>query len=298
MSSPRETGTSRPSARVLRTSRTAAALLLTTVAASAPVSRASHASTWVSRSPRLPVARSISRFVAERAASAIASTATSGSSARPRLVCRTVPVRLRTGRREGATAARARRRAASATRRSVSSGPSPFPPVPAAPGSVPRSCRLRPVSQPGGHRVLAGWKPAPQEALRCRPGGRRWRCSREARRTSARRSSIAPRTASTTSSRPCSRAHASISGRLRIRSTPGRRARLPPSSPPPRMARPALTPRDAAAARSAPSGPFDGGRERDPGPAEPAVPPRNLREILLVVVLRVVELRRLRRSRS
>ena len=134
MSSPRDTGTSRPRARVLRTSRTAAALLFTTVAASAPVSRASHPSTWVSRSPRLPVARSISRFTAERAASAIASMATSGSSARPRLVCRTVPLKFRTGRSDGATAARARRSAASATRRSVSCA--------AAPGRAPES---RPV---------------------------------------------------------------------------------------------------------------------------------------------------------
>ena len=102
ISSPRETGTSRPSASVLRINSTAAALLFTTVAASAPVISRSRRATCSSRSPRLPVARSNSSVVAPASASAAASAASRGSSARPRLVCSTVPVRLNTGRCEAA----------------------------------------------------------------------------------------------------------------------------------------------------------------------------------------------------
>ena len=104
-SSPRETMTSRPEPRALSISSTAAALLLTTVTASAPVNARSCSSTRSSRSPRLPVSMSHSRFIGQRSASTTACTATSGSRARPRLVCSTVPVRLNTGRRREAFAA-------------------------------------------------------------------------------------------------------------------------------------------------------------------------------------------------
>ncbi len=100
-SSPRETITLRFRARVSSSSITAAALLLTTVAASAPVSSQISDSTTSSRSPRRPVARSYSSAHGERAAATSASTASSGSGARPRLVCSTVPVRLNTGRSAG-----------------------------------------------------------------------------------------------------------------------------------------------------------------------------------------------------
>ena len=99
--SPRETITSRRRARLPSTSISAAALLLTTVAASAPVSRRNQASTCSSRSPRWPVARSNSRLDAPAATCAMAASACSGSGARPRLVCNTVPLRLKTGRSEG-----------------------------------------------------------------------------------------------------------------------------------------------------------------------------------------------------
>ena len=105
ISSPRETMASRPFASVLSTISTAAALLLTTVASSAPVSSHSSARKWSSRSPRLPLARSNSSDTALRIAATAASTASSAISARPRLVCSTVPVRLNTGRKFGCAAA-------------------------------------------------------------------------------------------------------------------------------------------------------------------------------------------------
>src|ERR1700722_14615709 len=98
ISSPRETGTSRPLARVLRISRTAAALLLTTVASAGPVRSRSRERTWSSRSPRRPVSRLISNAVAPAKAAAAAAAASGGRGARPRLVCSTVPVRLNTWR--------------------------------------------------------------------------------------------------------------------------------------------------------------------------------------------------------
>ena len=104
ISSPRETGTSLPTASVLSTSRTAAALLLISVAAAAPVRRQSWPSRWLSRSPRWPLSSSYSRLQAA-AASAMAASASGGSGARPRLVCRTVPVRLNTRRRDGCACA-------------------------------------------------------------------------------------------------------------------------------------------------------------------------------------------------
>ena len=98
ISSPRETTASRPSASVFSDSRTAAALLLTTVASSAPVSSHRSARRWSSRSPRPPLSRSNSSATGARMAATAASIASSGSSARPRLVCSTVPVRFRQGR--------------------------------------------------------------------------------------------------------------------------------------------------------------------------------------------------------
>ncbi len=100
ISSPRETTASRPPASVLSTSSTAAALLLTTVASSAPVSshsRSAHHGRRVRRACRR--ARSNSSATAfAHCGIAAASIAASASSARPRLVCSTVPVRLKTGR--------------------------------------------------------------------------------------------------------------------------------------------------------------------------------------------------------
>ena len=104
ISSPRDTSTSRRAASALSISSTAAALLLTTVAASAPVSSHSSRSMSASRSPRRPEARSNSRLTGTAMACATARTASSGSSARPRLVCSTVPVRLNTGCRRGRAA--------------------------------------------------------------------------------------------------------------------------------------------------------------------------------------------------
>ncbi len=89
--------TSRLAASAAMVSNTADALLFTTVAACAPVSSQTSSSTSASRSPRAPLSRSNSRFVGARIACATATIASSGSSARPRLVCSTVPVRLKTG---------------------------------------------------------------------------------------------------------------------------------------------------------------------------------------------------------
>ena len=106
--------TSRPPASVARVSSTAAALLLTTVQASAPVSSQTRDSIRSSRSPRPPSSRSYSRLAGAVMAATTASTASCGSRARPRLVCSTVPVRLKTVRSRGAKR-RARRRPAAWT---------------------------------------------------------------------------------------------------------------------------------------------------------------------------------------
>src|SRR5580704_14953006 len=115
ISSPRETIASRPLASVLSTSRTAAALLLTTVASSAPVSSQSRSRIRSSRSPRWPAPRSNSSATALRIATCAAAIAASAHSARPRLVCSTVPVRLNTGRGFGRCAISSRVSAAVAT---------------------------------------------------------------------------------------------------------------------------------------------------------------------------------------
>ena len=112
ISSPRDTITSLRFARALSSSTTAAALLFTTAAAGAPVSRHSQGAMWSSRSPRSPRSRSYSRLEAPSATCRIASMASGGKGARPRLVCSTVPVRLKTGRREGRIRAATRRRTA------------------------------------------------------------------------------------------------------------------------------------------------------------------------------------------
>ena len=101
ISSPRDTIVSRPSASVFNASTSAPALLLTASAASAPVSRFSQPEIWSSRSPRRPVSRSYSSVDGSRIAAVAASIASSGKGARPRLVCRTVPVRLKTRRCDG-----------------------------------------------------------------------------------------------------------------------------------------------------------------------------------------------------
>ena len=101
ISSPRETITSPPSARVLRARKTAAALLFTTRERSAPSNRVSKRSVCWSRWPRSPFARSYSRLEYCPEISAMWRTASAASGARPRLVCRMTPVALMTGRREG-----------------------------------------------------------------------------------------------------------------------------------------------------------------------------------------------------
>src|SRR6202451_111004 len=98
-SSPRDTTTSRRFDKVLSISNTAAALLFTTVAASAPVNSRSSGSTTSSRSPRPPVLRSYSRLTGAVRARSPDSCNAAGSSARPKLVCSTVPVRLNTTRK-------------------------------------------------------------------------------------------------------------------------------------------------------------------------------------------------------
>ena len=111
ISSPRDTIVSRPSASAFSASTSAPALLLTASAASAPVSRTSQPEIWSSRSPRRPVSTSYSRVEGSRIAAAAAAIAASGNGARPRLVCSTVPVRLKTRRCDGtASGERARRR--------------------------------------------------------------------------------------------------------------------------------------------------------------------------------------------
>ena len=102
ISSPRDTATSLRSANVLRVNSTAAALLLTTQAASAPVRRKTKSSTWSSRSPRRPASRSNSKLLGPPATATMALMASGGRTARPKLVCSTVPVRLKTGRSDGA----------------------------------------------------------------------------------------------------------------------------------------------------------------------------------------------------
>ena len=101
INSPRDTMTSCWGASAANVKSTAAALLLTTVAASQPVSSISSPSTWLSRSPRVLPARSNSRLLKPCMAATAAAIATGASTARPRLVCSTVPVRLNTGMSEG-----------------------------------------------------------------------------------------------------------------------------------------------------------------------------------------------------
>ncbi len=103
-SSPRLTTTAFPAACVARTSRTAAAPLLTTSASSAPADRASRRPTGERRSLRRPDTRSISRLDARARRD-------TASGARPRLVCRSTPVALTTGRSSARSTASARRRA-------------------------------------------------------------------------------------------------------------------------------------------------------------------------------------------
>mmetsp|Transcript_6298 Transcript_6298/g.25483 ORF Transcript_6298/g.25483 Transcript_6298/m.25483 type:complete len:215 (+) Transcript_6298:77-721(+) len=104
-SSPRDTMASRPRASAAMPSKTAAALLLTTVAASAPVSSQSRSSMRSSRSPRRPVSRSNSRLLGAAIRPSTCCSAASASSARPRLVWMTVPVRFSTARIDGVSRA-------------------------------------------------------------------------------------------------------------------------------------------------------------------------------------------------
>ena len=96
INSPLETTTSFLLDKACKSKNTAAALLLTTVAASAPVNSQRISSTSSSRSPRLPSPKSYSRAQGSEAALAIASTTSGGMMARPKLVCKTVPVKLMT----------------------------------------------------------------------------------------------------------------------------------------------------------------------------------------------------------
>ena len=101
-SSPRDTTASPSRASAERATRRAPAALFTTSASPAPVSsiRRSRHSAW--REPRVPRARSYSRFEYPAAMRLIASRAERASGARPRLVCSTTPVALITGRSDGA----------------------------------------------------------------------------------------------------------------------------------------------------------------------------------------------------
>ena len=139
-SSPRETITSRPCASAPMVSSTAAALLLTTVAASAPVRVHSSSSTSESRSPRPPVARSYSRLLGAAIRVMSRCSAASASTARPRLVWMTVPVRLNTGRIRGAS------RNSMRSARAVASASGAIFPLARSPASAParsRSSRAR-----------------------------------------------------------------------------------------------------------------------------------------------------------
>ena len=78
-------------------------IVIDDAASSAPVSSRIKPRTWSSRSPGAAPPRSNSKVTAERMASSAAEMAPSGSRARPRLVWSTVPVRLNTGRKVGAS---------------------------------------------------------------------------------------------------------------------------------------------------------------------------------------------------
>ena len=93
-SSPLETTTSPPLARELRMSMTAAALLFTAIAASAPVSRHRSCSKWEYLSPLFPASRLYSRLEYPLTMSAAFFKCSPEIGARPRLVCRIVPVPL------------------------------------------------------------------------------------------------------------------------------------------------------------------------------------------------------------
>ena len=95
-SSPRDTGTFRPRASVLRTSINAAAQLFTMVAASQSRRLQIRVSTIKSLSPRDPFSRSYSRLIGFVASSLIESHISSLNVARPKFVCTMVPVKLNT----------------------------------------------------------------------------------------------------------------------------------------------------------------------------------------------------------
>lgn len=126
-SSPRETITSLPRAIAAMVSSTAAALLFTTVAACAPVSVHSSSSTRLSRSPRPPLSRLYSRLFGLAIMASRCCNALSASSARPRLVWITVPVRLMTARMREARRSATRACTACATRSGAMSAASSAP---------------------------------------------------------------------------------------------------------------------------------------------------------------------------
>ena len=125
---PRLTSTSPPRAVAHRASSTAAALLFTTRASFAPVTVHNTSRTWSCREERSPRARLYSRSVYDEAAMVTARTASSGSRARPRLVCTTTPVALMTRRSDGETAAASRRAAQGTMAAAVTAPPSSSPP--------------------------------------------------------------------------------------------------------------------------------------------------------------------------
>ena len=122
-SSPRATTISRPCASVSATSASAAAPLFATCAAAAAGTAASSAPTAPApRGPRSPVARSSSTSHVPAATSS-AARAASDSGARPRFVCSSTPVALRTGR--SVVAVRGSASSAASTTSAAASAPSP-----------------------------------------------------------------------------------------------------------------------------------------------------------------------------
>ena len=111
-SSPRDTTASPSRASAESASSSAPAALLTTSASAAPVSskRRPRHSAW--REPRVPAARSYSRFEYSPAMRRSAAIAAGASGALPRLVCSTTPVALMTGSSDGAASRWARARTA------------------------------------------------------------------------------------------------------------------------------------------------------------------------------------------
>ena len=95
--SPRETTTSLSGATVASINKTAAALLLTIQASSAPVNSHNRSAMARSRCPREAPSREYSNVAGERMTWLTASIADSAINARPKLVCNTVPVKLKTG---------------------------------------------------------------------------------------------------------------------------------------------------------------------------------------------------------